>query len=213
MTPQVPGLGSPTQKIDLDSKTVTRASTLTEPLAEPRVWNTKNLGLRLAADFVSGASAATLVAPLITIIDKYLSLPSLHSTQLTKYTQSNNAERLRPSPPCNLPQDVPQDLPPPPTQPNILQTLRPNLHALRRHLPHCQHSRHAHLNSTKQARDTCHQRDCQIRSLVYSQYRSLSLQRPSFCASFWTWWTASSGSVAVLRHLYMSRLSYYLRVV
>jgi hypothetical protein len=72
MTPQVPGLGSPAQKIDMNSKTaVTRAPSLTEPLAEPRAWNTKNLGLRLAADFISGASAATMVAPLITVIDKY----------------------------------------------------------------------------------------------------------------------------------------------
>ena len=73
MTPQVPGLGAET--LDIDSKTVTRAPALPEKLAEPRVWNTKNLGLRLAADFVSSASAATLVAPLITIIDKYSPFP------------------------------------------------------------------------------------------------------------------------------------------
>ncbi|KAI9051704.1 hypothetical protein LZ554_004744 [Drepanopeziza brunnea f. sp. 'monogermtubi'] len=40
------------------------------PLMAPRVWNTKNLGLRLASDVVSGAGAAVMVAPLITIIDK-----------------------------------------------------------------------------------------------------------------------------------------------
>ncbi|PMD35872.1 hypothetical protein L207DRAFT_434501 [Hyaloscypha variabilis F] len=40
------------------------------PLVKPRVWNTKNLSLRLASDFVSGACAASLVAPLITVIDK-----------------------------------------------------------------------------------------------------------------------------------------------
>lgn len=33
-------------------------------------WNTKNLGLRVAADCVSAAAAATLVAPLISIIDR-----------------------------------------------------------------------------------------------------------------------------------------------
>lgn len=33
-------------------------------------WNTKNLALRMAADFVSAAAAATLVAPLISIIDR-----------------------------------------------------------------------------------------------------------------------------------------------
>lgn len=38
--------------------------------AESR-WNTKNLALRLAADVASASSAAALVAPLISIIDKY----------------------------------------------------------------------------------------------------------------------------------------------
>lgn len=33
-------------------------------------WNTKNLALRLAADAISAASAAVLVAPLISIIDR-----------------------------------------------------------------------------------------------------------------------------------------------
>ncbi|EAQ87557.1 hypothetical protein CHGG_04176 [Chaetomium globosum CBS 148.51] len=33
-------------------------------------WNTKNLGLRLGADFLGAASAAALVAPIISIIDR-----------------------------------------------------------------------------------------------------------------------------------------------
>jgi hypothetical protein len=33
-------------------------------------WNTKNLGLRLGADFLGAASAAVLVAPIISIIDR-----------------------------------------------------------------------------------------------------------------------------------------------
>jgi hypothetical protein len=33
-------------------------------------WNTKHLGLRLCADFAGAASAALLVAPIITVIDK-----------------------------------------------------------------------------------------------------------------------------------------------
>ncbi|KAF3020634.1 hypothetical protein E8E14_012043 [Neopestalotiopsis sp. 37M] len=33
-------------------------------------WNTKNLGMRLAADFASAACAASLVAPLISVIDR-----------------------------------------------------------------------------------------------------------------------------------------------
>lgn len=33
-------------------------------------WNTKNLVFRMGADLVSAAAAATLVAPLISIIDR-----------------------------------------------------------------------------------------------------------------------------------------------
>ncbi|KAK9774702.1 hypothetical protein SCAR479_08522 [Seiridium cardinale] len=35
-----------------------------------KTWNTKNLGLRVAADFASAASAACLIAPLISVIDR-----------------------------------------------------------------------------------------------------------------------------------------------
>jgi hypothetical protein len=33
-------------------------------------WNTKNMGLRVAADFASAASAGVMVAPVISIIDR-----------------------------------------------------------------------------------------------------------------------------------------------
>jgi hypothetical protein len=33
-------------------------------------WNTKNLGLRLGADVASAAAAASMVAPLIAVIDQ-----------------------------------------------------------------------------------------------------------------------------------------------
>jgi hypothetical protein len=39
-------------------------------LTESKVWNTKNLGLRLASDAMSGICAATAVAPVITAVDK-----------------------------------------------------------------------------------------------------------------------------------------------
>lgn len=42
-------------------------------------WNTKNLGLRLAADAVSAASAAILITPIISIIDRYPPPPRLPS--------------------------------------------------------------------------------------------------------------------------------------
>ncbi|KAK6600110.1 hypothetical protein H4I96_07436 [Botrytis cinerea] len=63
---------SPKTPMKIDNpKTVTRSPELAEPIAEPREWNTKNLPYRLGVDFVSGATAATMVAPIITIIDKY----------------------------------------------------------------------------------------------------------------------------------------------
>ncbi|PQE03820.1 hypothetical protein CJF32_00000809 [Rutstroemia sp. NJR-2017a WRK4] len=64
---------SPTPKsaVKIDNpQTVTRKPELKEPIKDSKAWNTKNLGYRLGVDFVSGASAATMVAPIITIIDK-----------------------------------------------------------------------------------------------------------------------------------------------
>ncbi|KAM7200600.1 hypothetical protein V8F33_003805 [Rhypophila sp. PSN 637] len=75
----VPTQGSPLAKAQL----ALAATTTTAPVApvmkttttdakkdEPRIWNTKNLSLRLCADAVSAASAAVLVAPIISIIDR-----------------------------------------------------------------------------------------------------------------------------------------------
>jgi hypothetical protein len=77
MKVQTPGLEPPAPKVDMDasSKTMTQTGLVQQPVAEKRIWNTKNLGLRLASDFVSGACAATLVAPVITIIDKFVPGP------------------------------------------------------------------------------------------------------------------------------------------
>lgn len=50
------------------------ATAADEKKEKPRIWNTKNLSLRLCADAVSAASAAVLVAPIISIIDRYVHL-------------------------------------------------------------------------------------------------------------------------------------------
>ncbi|KAK8051090.1 hypothetical protein PG993_002475 [Apiospora rasikravindrae] len=42
----------------------------TKALESKSKWNTKNLGMRLGADFVSAATAASLVAPVISIVDR-----------------------------------------------------------------------------------------------------------------------------------------------
>jgi len=59
---------SPDLKLDplaMASKTKTDMSTKLQ-----QKWNTKNLGLRLGADLASASSAAALVAPVISIIDR-----------------------------------------------------------------------------------------------------------------------------------------------
>ncbi|CAG8962071.1 hypothetical protein HYFRA_00005114 [Hymenoscyphus fraxineus] len=73
MNEQNPRLKSPaTPPIELDasSKIMTRTPKNPEPLSGTKVWNTKNIGLRLGADFFSGFTAATMVAPIIAMIDK-----------------------------------------------------------------------------------------------------------------------------------------------
>ena len=66
---RLPGLDSPAQGMDTQpaQKPMSPITKVMEtPLVVPTVWNSKNLGLWLKSDFVSGACAATLVAPLIT---------------------------------------------------------------------------------------------------------------------------------------------------
>lgn len=46
-------------------------TTTPEQITTKNTWNTKNLTSRLGADFLSAASAASMVAPLIAIIDRY----------------------------------------------------------------------------------------------------------------------------------------------
>ncbi|CZR69725.1 uncharacterized protein PAC_19625 [Phialocephala subalpina] len=72
MAPKIPGLEMPVQEVGNASKMtpVPIQQVPQAPLKEPHVWNTKNIGLRMASDFVSGFCAATLVAPIITVIDK-----------------------------------------------------------------------------------------------------------------------------------------------
>jgi len=63
------GPKAPEVQLDASVKTVAKAA-VTEPLKEVRVWNTKKLGLRLAVDSLCGITAASSVAPIITVIDK-----------------------------------------------------------------------------------------------------------------------------------------------
>lgn len=66
--------GHPVSQLEMESRRtkthipqVTRRDGATK--AESK-WNTKNLAYRMAADFVSAAAAASMVAPIISIIDR-----------------------------------------------------------------------------------------------------------------------------------------------
>jgi len=49
---------------------IPRPPRVVEAISEPRGWNTKNLGLRLASDLAASVTAAVSVAPIITVIDR-----------------------------------------------------------------------------------------------------------------------------------------------
>ncbi|KAH6676543.1 hypothetical protein B0J14DRAFT_356059 [Halenospora varia] len=93
-----PGFESPAGQLDLDaSSKMTRSPKAGEAVAETKVWNTKNLGLRLGSDFIAGFSAATMVAPIITIIDKgIMQNASGQATIKDSLTQSLKSLILRP---------------------------------------------------------------------------------------------------------------------
>lgn len=77
-----------TPQLPLDAVKSPPLPTRPVPIAAPKTpnmdksqWNTKKLGLRLGADALSAASAAVLVAPIISIIDR---LDSPHAPQLPR---------------------------------------------------------------------------------------------------------------------------------
>ncbi|KAK3986539.1 hypothetical protein QBC44DRAFT_248022 [Cladorrhinum sp. PSN332] len=71
VVPVVPQLPNPVVKATCASplKSTTNTTTTTNTTSSSK-WNTKNLFLRLGADALSAASAAVLVAPIISIIDR-----------------------------------------------------------------------------------------------------------------------------------------------
>ncbi|KAK4671401.1 hypothetical protein QC764_600600 [Podospora pseudoanserina] len=54
----------------MDAKTTTTTTSAVPPSEQTTKWNTKNLPFRLGADLASAASAAVLVAPIISVIDR-----------------------------------------------------------------------------------------------------------------------------------------------
>lgn len=58
-------------KVTNESELATATPTLERATESTQRWNTKNLGWRLAADATGAACAGVLVAPVISIIDRY----------------------------------------------------------------------------------------------------------------------------------------------
>ncbi|KAI0997769.1 hypothetical protein K3495_g10420 [Podosphaera aphanis] len=53
-----------------DQKSLSESSSSSSSSSNQRKWNTKNLGRRVGSDMAAGFCAASMVAPLITVIDK-----------------------------------------------------------------------------------------------------------------------------------------------
>jgi hypothetical protein len=66
----------PAPGLPIDADLLVPVPTTQQPVKMPpelsQQWNTKNLGLRLGADIASAASAASMIAPVISIIDRYV---------------------------------------------------------------------------------------------------------------------------------------------
>lgn len=68
-TPMSEELEKHATSISLSSRPASSPAEAVKP-SSGQQWNTKNIGLRLASDFTSGAVAGSTVAPIITIIDR-----------------------------------------------------------------------------------------------------------------------------------------------
>jgi hypothetical protein len=89
-SPQVSSLVAPVPQLP---SSLDRAQTLeNKAKAEAQKWNTKNLGLRLGSDFLAAASAAVMVAPIITVIDKYDISPTPITQILNKQSLTFSSE-------------------------------------------------------------------------------------------------------------------------
>jgi hypothetical protein len=64
--------GTDAKPPDSPDPVVVGAQTTSQAPSQASIWNTKNFGWRLGGDLTAAASAAVMVAPIITIIDKYV---------------------------------------------------------------------------------------------------------------------------------------------
>ncbi|KAJ8127856.1 hypothetical protein O1611_g5777 [Lasiodiplodia mahajangana] len=84
----------PAPGLQLDAKTpvAVPVSTQQQPVEMARElsqqWNTKNLGFRLGADAASAACAASMIAPVISIIDRFVLSPPMPTSKYAPTNQS-----------------------------------------------------------------------------------------------------------------------------
>ena len=81
--------------VHVDSWRPSAITSKMEPIGKSTApsWNTRNLGLRLGADFTAAAAAGSLVAPIITIIDRYVL--KLKDFQVAYHTHSSIVVSLK----------------------------------------------------------------------------------------------------------------------
>ena len=145
-------------------------------------WNTHRLGWRVGADFASAASAGVLVAPVITIIDRYEPLIILLTLldPLADINQRDHRECLRPKfldIECPL---LPSRLTRQTSSLCLLETIRPHLRSLHRHLPNRKLHRHFILHSSQHVDHFHHSWYRQIRRNVLGKPFTLPLERYTF---------------------------------
>src|SRR6266480_209085 len=154
------------------------------PTSAKGSWNTHRLGWRVGADFASAASAGVLVAPVITIIDRYelrIILLTLLDA-LADINQRDHRECLRPKfldIECPI---LPSRLTPPTASLCLLETILPHLRSLHRHLPNRKLDRHFILHSSQHVNHVRHSWYRQIRRNVLGKPFTLPLERHTFYA-------------------------------
>jgi len=81
--------------VHVDSWRPSAIASKMEPIGKSTAssWNARNLGLRLGADFTAAAAAGALVAPIITIIDRYVLKPK--DFQIAYHTHSSIVVSLK----------------------------------------------------------------------------------------------------------------------
>lgn len=145
-----------------------------------RTWNTHRLGWRVGADFSSAACAGVLVAPFITIIDRYEPLFFHTARCSTDIKQRHHRECVRSKLfgiECPI---LSSCLTPQTSSISLLETIRPHLCPLHRHLPNSKLHRYCIIHSPQHFNYFYYSWYRQIRRNLLDQPHPLPLERHTF---------------------------------